>query len=418
MRGSREYRRLSGALWFAGAGTFMLVYCAQALLPLFSTAFEVSPAASALTLSAATGTLALAVLPISTVAESRGRKRVMTLSLTVTALLGLLAPLAPTFEVLLALRAAQGVAMAGVPALAMAHLSEEIHPSSLGGAMGVLIAGNTLGGLTGRLVASAVADLAGWRVALAAVGVLSLGCLLAFRALLPPATVARPPAQRPRVVLALLGAHLRDPGLRLLCVISFLLMSAFVTVYNFLGYRLLDVPFELSQTVVGLTFLAYVAGTWASPLAGRLGDGIGRRAVLPVSVLTAVAAALVTLPDVLALVLVGLVLFTAGFFGAHSVASGWVGRRATRARAQASALYLFSYYAGSSVGGVLGGLAYELGRWPGVVAYVVTLLLAALVLTLALWRVPPAAGADSAAGTATTRPAPRDRSPARPTLGA
>lgn len=405
MRGSRGYRRLTAALWLAGAGTFMLVYCAQALLPLFSSSFEVSPAASALTLSAATGTLALAVLPISAVADSWGRKRVMTVSLSVTALLGLLAPLAPTFEVLLLVRAVQGLAMAGVPALAMAHLTEEVHPSSVGGAMGLLIAGNTVGGLTGRLVASAVADLAGWRVALAAVGVLSLGCLLAFHALLPTATVARPAAERPRVLLAHLGAHLRDPGLRLLCLVSFLMMSAFVSVYNFLGYRLLQEPFGLSQTLVGLTFLAYVAGTWASPLAGRVGDRIGRRAVLPVSVLTAVVAALVTLPDVLPLVIAGLVLFTVGFFAAHSVASAWVGRRAARARAQASALYLFSYYAGSSAGGVVGGLAYEGGRWLGLVAYVVGLLLLALLLALGLRRVPPAVPAAAAAGSPSGVPA-------------
>lgn len=399
MRGSREYRRLTAALWLAGAGTFVLVYCAQALLPMFSSSFEVSPAASALTLSVSTGALALAVLPISAVADSWGRKRVMTVSLTVTALLGLLAPFAPTFEALLAVRAVQGLAMAGVPALAMAHLSEEVHPSSLGGAMGLLIAGNTVGGLTGRLVASAVADLAGWRVALAVIGGISLGCLLGFRALLPPATAARPVAERPRALLGHLIAHLRDPGLRLLCLISFLMMSAFVSVYNFLGYRLLQAPFGLSATLAGLAFVAYVAGTWASPLAGRLGDRFGSRTVLPLGVLTAVAAALTTLPDVLPLVLAGLVLFTVGFFGAHSIASGWVGRRAARARAQASALYLFSYYAGSSVGGVVGGLAYEAGQWPGLVAYVVALLLLALLLALVLRRIPPTPTATAAEDT-------------------
>ena len=51
-------------------------------------------------------------------------------------------------------------------------------------------------------------------------------------------------------------------------------------------------------------------------------------------------------------------MLTIGFFGAHSVASSWVGRRATRDRAHATALYLFAYYLGSSVLGSLGGVVY------------------------------------------------------------
>ncbi len=40
----------------------------------------------------------------------------------------------------------------------------------------------------------------------------------------------------------------------------------------------------------------------------------------------------------------GVALVTWGFFGAHSIASSWVGLRATDGRAQAAALYLFFYY--------------------------------------------------------------------------
>ncbi len=192
--GTPEFRRICAALWCAGAGTFVLLYAVQALLPAFSETFAVSPAASSLTLSVSTGALALAIVPVSAVADSWGRTRVMTVSLTASALLGLVAPLAPSFETLLVLRTLQGVAMAGIPALAMAHLAREVSPRSLGDAMGVLIAGNTVGGLSGRLVAGAVVDLAGWRVALAAVGVVSLLCLVGFRLLLPPRSWRRPDA--------------------------------------------------------------------------------------------------------------------------------------------------------------------------------------------------------------------------------
>ncbi len=81
---------------------------------------------------------------------------------------------------------------------------------------------------------------------------------------------------------------------------------------------------------------------------------------------------------------------TVGFFAAHSVASSWVGRRASMlpagSPAVASSLYLFAYYLGSSIGGAAGGVAYDVGGWPAVVGYVTALLTAALTLSLTLLR--------------------------------
>ena len=384
--GTPEFRRISAALWCAGVGTFVLLYAVQGLLPMFSRAYDVSPAVSSLTISMATGALALAVLPVSALAESRGRKRVLTTSMTAAAVLGLVAPLAPDFGVLLVVRTLQGVAMAGVPALAMAHLAQEVDPRSLGRAMGILIAGNTFGGLSGRLLAGVVADVAGWRWALAAVGLTSLGCVLAFRALLPEPRQESPSAEALPVLLRQLRGHLADPGVRRACAVSFLLMSAFVTVYNYLGFRLLAEPFGLSQAVVGLVFLAYLFGTASSTAAGALGDRWGRLWVMAGGIGLLLLGALVSLPDLLGLVLGGLVLVTVGFFAAHSSASSWLSHRVTAAPAQATALYLFSYYAGSSVGGTAGGVAFEAAGWPGLVGFVAALQVLALLAVLLLAR--------------------------------
>ena len=392
-RGTAGYRRVVAAVWAAGVGSFTLLYAPQAVLPLISEDLRVSPSTAALTISVSTGTLALALVPMSALAERVGRVRLMTVALTAAAGLGLLAPLAPTIELLLLVRGLQGVAIAGLPALAMAHLSEEVEAGAVGGAMGLYVAGNTVGGLSGRLISSAVADVAGWRAGLAAVGAVALVCVVVFRLLLPPPLATAPQAATGGMRTHLL-LHLRDPGVRRLCLASFVLMSGFVTVYNFLGYRLLQQPFGLSQTLVGLVFLSYLAGTLTAPGAGRLGDRVGRRTVLLASVLLCMAALALTLADVLPLVLLGLALFTVGFFGAHTSASGMVGNRARTGRSQASALYLLAYYAGSSVGGWVGGLAYERAAWPGVVGYVGLLMLLALVLALVLRRTPPLAPAQ------------------------
>jgi YNFM family putative membrane transporter len=87
-----------------------------------------------------------------------------------------------------------------------------------------------------------------------------------------------------------------------------------------------------------------------------------------------------TMLSPLASVVLGIAVVTFGFFGAHSVASAWVGLRAQKAKAQAAALYLFFYYMGSSVAGAAGGLFWEHARWNGVAAFVASMLVVALII--------------------------------------
>jgi YNFM family putative membrane transporter len=77
----------------------------------------------------------------------------------------------------------------------------------------------------------------------------------------------------------------------------------------------------------------------------------------------------------------GLVVFAFGFFAGHSVASGWVNKRADANKAQASSLYLLFYYLGSSVVGSVGGLFWSRFGWPGVIANIDALLVVAVALS-------------------------------------
>ncbi|SIS21564.1 MFS transporter [Williamsia sterculiae] len=382
--GTPAYRRATFALFAAGMTTFMALYYVQALLPVFSEAFGVSPTTSALAVSLTTGFLALSIIPASVLSERYGRVRVMVISAISASIIGLLLPWSPSIEVLLAGRALQGVLCAGVPAVAMAYLAEEVDGASLGTAMGRYVAGTTVGGLTGRLVPSLAVDITSWRWALEIACLVSLAFAVAFWRLVPSSHFFAPKPVSVRSTLQRLRGHLRDVPLLCLFGLAFVLMGGFVTVYNYLGYRLLAGPFHLSQSVIGAVFLLYLAGTVSSGLAGSLSDRIGRRRVLTASIATMVLGLLITLPDNIASTLFGVLLFTAGFFGAHSVASGWVSARATTDRAEASSLYLFAYYLGSSVVGAVGGIAYSVAAWVGVVVYVGALSAVAVALLATL----------------------------------
>ncbi|KAA0935418.1 MFS transporter [Streptomyces apricus] len=366
--GGPGYRRMSFALFLAGVATFALLYSTQALLPLVSADFGVSASTASWTVSAATGALALFVLPLSALSERFGRRTLMTASLAIAVTVGLLVPFAPSVGVLIALRAVQGAALAGLPASATAFLAEEVRPKALITAIGLFVAGNSVGGMSGRIITGWVAQEWGWRVAVGVIGVLAVGCAVAFRLLLPAPRHFRAGSLRPAVLVRTVRGHLANPLLRRLYAIGALFMTVFGAVYTVIGYRLTDAPFSLPQGVIGSVFLVYLVGTVSASTAGKLVDRLGRRGALYLAGATTTAGLLVSLADSLPLVLLGLVLITAGFFAGHAVASSSVSHTAKEGRAQASALYQSAYYLGSSAGGTLGAVAYHSGGWAGTVA--------------------------------------------------
>lgn len=380
--GGPGYRRMSFALFAAGVATFALLYSTQALLPAISSDLGVSPDQASWTVSAATFGLALGVIPLSAVSERFGRRTLMTASLSVAALIALLVPFAPSIGALIALRAVQGIALAGLPASAMAFLAEEVRAKALVAAIGLFVAGNSIGGMSGRIVTGWVAQAWGWRAALGAVGVMAVLCAVTFRLLVPKARHFTPRSVGPRALARTLGGHLGDPLLRRLYGIGALFMTVFGAVYTVIGYRLVSEPFNLPQGIVGSIFIVYLVGTVSSAAAGQLVARVGRRGALYLAVGTTSTGLLLTLTDSVAAVLAGLILITAGFFAGHAVASSAVSRTAKTARAQASALYQCAYYVGSSLGGALGAAAFHAVGWEGTVVLGLVAMLGAASITL------------------------------------
>jgi MFS transporter, YNFM family, putative membrane transport protein len=389
-RGETRFWRVSAAMFVGGLATFGVLYCVQPMMPGFARAFSISPAAASLSLSAATGVLAVAVFWAGALSDALGRKAVMTVSLAAAAAATLGAAFSPDWTTLVALRALTGLALSGVPAVAMAYLAEEMDRSAIGLAMGLLIAGNTIGGMGGRLGGAALADFMGWRGGVAMVGLFSLICAGVFALALPrERQLAR--KTRPAPLLPTIRMHFSDPGLRHLFVLGFLLMGSLVTTYNYVGFRLAQPPFSLSQTAIGLVFAIYLVGAVSSVTIGDLAGRLGRRRVIGVAIALMPLGALITLPASLTLTILGVGVLTIGFFGGYSISASWVGLRAATAKAQASALYLCFYYAGSSLAGSFGGWVFARGAWPGVVAFVGALSMLALLVAIRLARVPPPA---------------------------
>ncbi|MFA7402799.1 MAG: MFS transporter [Pelobacteraceae bacterium] len=386
--GTPAFRRINVALFCAGFVTFVTLYDVQPLLPLFAQEFGVSPAVASLPLSFSTVALALGMLLAGTVSETLGRRRVMAVALFLTSLLAVATIFSHSFESLLIVRLLQGLVLAGVPSVAMAYLGEEMDAQAIGHAMGLYISGNAMGGMSGRIGSALLCSYMPWHTAIAMIGIISLLLSLLFLKMLPRSTNFRQRRFRFRYLFTSLYQHLHDPGLHCLYALAFLSMGGFVSLYNYIGFRLLAAPYHLSQFQVSLIFLVYLLGSFSSGVVGSLIHRFGRPFMIRLTLSVMLAGTLVTLSGSLPLIVVGVGIFTCGFFCAHAIASSWVGRRAKTAKAQASSLYLFSYYLGSSISGTVGGMFWQHFGWTGVAAMIALLTIAALGVAALLLRLP------------------------------
>ncbi|MBZ9782294.1 MFS transporter [Pseudomonas sp. REP124] len=388
-KGTPAFMRTVLALFSGGFATFALLYCVQPMMPLLSNEYSINAAQSSLILSVATGMLAIGLLITGPLSDRLGRKPVMVAALFAAALCTMASAMMPSWHGVLIMRALIGLSLSGLAAVAMTYLSEEIHPQHLGLAMGLYIAGNAIGGMSGRLITGVLIDFISWHSAMLVIGGLAMIAAAVFWKILPESRNFRARSLNPRSLLDGFTMHFRDAGLPLLFLEAFVLMGAFVTLFNYVGYRLLAEPYHMSQAFVGLLSLVYLSGIYSSAKVGALADKHGRRKMLWSSIALMIAGLALTMFTPLPLVIFGMLVFTFGFFGAHSVASSWIGRRATKAKGQASSLYLFSYYAGSSVAGTAGGVFWHIGGWNGIGLFIGALLLVALGVALKLAKLQP-----------------------------
>ncbi|MEV0822110.1 MFS transporter [Nonomuraea rubra] len=384
-------RRVSAAVAAAGLSSFALLYAPQPVLPQLAAAYGLDPGSASLAIGVATASLAVAVLPLAWLAGVAGRRRVIVWSVVVSAVIGLLLPLAPSFPVFLVMRGVQGVAIAGFAGVAAAYLADQVGTARLAGAVGAMIAGNSVGGMLGRLGAGFAADPLGWHGALVAVAGVALVCALFTVATLPRTTADGHRASARRVSArggtgAPGGASARDGGVRagLGLVAPFavgaLAMGAFVALYNAAGFRLAAPPIALSPAAASLVFLSYAMGTASSAAAGRLATRLGRTPAVVAALVVTVAGSALTAHPSLPVIALGFAVLTAGFFAAHAIANAWVTADAPPpARGRAAGVYTLCYYLGSGAGGTAGAVVYGHAGWTWLVVMTSAwLLLAAL----------------------------------------
>lgn len=386
-QGTVEYKKAGIALFLLGFASFSLIYCVQPLLPNLSQSFHIAPSASALALSLTTGFLAMSIVLSSAFSQTLGRKGLMFFSMLLASILNVVCAVSPSWQMLMISRSLEGFVLGGVPAVAMAWIAEEIRAQDLGKTMGLYIAGTAFGGMMGRVGMGMLTEFFSWRISMAILGCMCLCCALGFAKLLPQSRNFI--AQSGLSIGFHLHAwrrHLTHLQLLQIYVIGFLLTSVFVSLFNYVTFRLFAAPYHLSQTQISLIFLSYSLGIISSSIAGNIADRIGKKQLMIWGFLCMLFGVLLTLSASLFLIILGIACVTTGFFIAHALASSRVGELASSNKAHATSLYLLFYYLGSSIVGAYAGVLWQSHGWSGIVVLNIVLILIALGV---IFSIPP-----------------------------
>jgi MFS transporter, YNFM family, putative membrane transport protein len=369
-----------GPFLFAAAAMFTAMYSTQAILPDIGRTFGVSPSQTGLTVSLVIGALAVGAWFWGPLSDRIGRRASLVLASGLLVLPSAGLAVAPTFGVLLALRAAQGLCMPGLLTVGVPYVTEAFEARIGARAMGLYVSSLVFGGLVGRVGVALVAAATGWRVALAAVAALPLLATLVMRRRLPPEPEAPHSAG---LSLRTLAATLSNRTLLAATLAGSGLFFAFMGTFSYIDFRLEGAPFSLSPALVGLVFVLWIMGA-AGPAAGRQAERHGWRAVCLGGLLLCAGGLTLSLVDVLPVVIAGLALVTLGNFSAVTAAQLGVAGSTDRDRGLASAVYYSSYYVAGALGSYLPGLAWESGGWGGVWALGVAAYLLALTAIVAV----------------------------------
>ena len=386
LAGTPEFRKINVAVFSCGFSIFAILYCPQPVLPQLVVEFGVSPATSSLAVSITAIVMAIAMLFASSLSEAVGRKALMVAALVGSSILTLALWAAPGWHSILWLRALTGLALSGAPAVTLAYLGEEMAPKAVAPAVGLYIGGSALGGMAGRLVAAYLADFGSWRMAMAALGVLGLVSAIVFWRALPPSRHFKPRALSVGVLTLSMLRLLRNPTVLLLVAAGFFLLGSFMTLYNYMGFRLQAAPFNMSQAIAGSIFIVYPIGSFGSAWLGALAARRGRGPVMISTVIMMLGGLALMTPDSLISIGAGIILLTFSFFGAHSICSGWAPAATPTDKAQASSLYLLLYYIGGGIAGSVGGVFWASGGWNGVALFCGAMMLGTLAVAIALTR--------------------------------
>ena len=369
----------------------------QAIGPILTESFGVSPSTMGFAINASTMGMAIAGLGVALVSRSLDRRKWIWVCLSLLTIPTIALAYADTIEVFTALRITQGLLMAVAFTLTMAYLSENCTASKAVTAMAAYITGNVASNLLGRLMSASIVEFISVEAVFYVLAALNVvGAILAMKYIgLSDKHIKKPeipedkkphfacPIEAGRVC-GVWYQHLANPRLVSSFVIGFIILFVFIGAYTYINYVLSSDKFGLDAATLGLVYFVFIPSVFTTPIAGKFARKMGVRLTYWLSSIVSVVGLMCLLFPQLPVVLFGLAILAVGLFFAQASITGFVGQAATTERAAASGLYLSSYYFGGLCGAIVLGKVFEIYGWGASVWLMVGLLVLSCVLAVSL----------------------------------
>ncbi len=380
---SRRFNAIRWCIFLSGLSVFAQLYLFQPILPQVGREFGVLPAQASFLVSFSTIGMAAGLFILAFIADMVTRRQLMSFSLISSAIVTILSVFVNDFDLLIVVNFIKGMLLSGVSAVALAYIAEEVNVSIIGMAVSLYLSGNIFGGMSGRVIAALVSGVYNdWHPAVLVIGVESLVLGILFWKLFPESHFFLPQKVDIKSKLAQMGRFLNDAVLLRLYVVAALLMGAFVSVYNYLSFRLEQPPFNLPHHIIAYIFLMYTIGMFGAMFASKESAKVPLAKIIRINCVVCIIALAMMAADSIWLTVAGLGLFTFFYFGASAIVSRMVSQRAAEGKSAATSLYFLFYYIGSSVVGSTTGMLVAHGNW---VSFIISLAVLFAVSFFLVW---------------------------------
>lgn len=387
MKKLSHYNRVVICVCLFSVVTFSNIYWLQPLLPVLQEEFNVTSLEANLAMSAPLFGIGLGLLFFASLSDAIGRCKVMLGGTAIGLLVSLALPWVDNYHVFLSLRFFQGMFLAVCPALAVPLMSEELRKNWFASAVGLYVASNTLGGICSRLIGGLSAELLGnWAYAGYMIAGVSVALYGVIYYLLPVQRHFKPAPLKVGKCLKAYGYHLKNPQLVVMYLFIGLAFGTFVNLSNYLMMVLSEYPYHLPSDIRSLMFLTLLGGTTSSSLAGQFAKKYSAVAGVAFGAVIMLLANFLMSWSSIPTLVVGMVMVSVGFFFCHAQASTLIGRKATKSKGSAQALYSLFYYSGASVGVFFLEPFYQSWGWQGIlIATRIALAMCILLVIIYQW---------------------------------
>lgn len=346
-------------LYFATIVTFCSLYAAQPIQPVFKSEFQLSHLQAILFTTLMMAPLGVAPLVYGYLLESFSAKVMLRWALFSLGILELFFAMADNYFSLLAIRSVQGLMIPAILTSLMSYISYTSPREKVQHAIATYIGATIVGGFLGRFLSGLFTDLFGWRFFFVVLGLLLLLNCYQLRGM---ARDAKLKYDRPK--LHEIAGLLKSREYFLIYASIFCLFFVFAAMMNFLPFELKQINPSSRETGVGLLYLGYSMGLLVSLNTGRIIRFFGNEVdAIRAGIVIFALGTLSFMIETYSVMFLGMFVFCAGLFTAHSLLSGFVNRLARENKAIANGLYISFYYTGGTLGSVLPAVIFQRYGW-------------------------------------------------------